>query len=374
MEKFKNKKVLMVSTTDNMIWQFLLPHIKYMEEQGATVECACAKTGFWFDELTSNGLVLHEISFARSPLNLKNFKGYKQLKALQKEKQYDIIYCQQPVGGVMGRLVAKKFKKPCIYVAHGFHFLKGGSKIKNLIFKTIEKHFAKHTTGLVTINNEDYDAAKNWKAKHVYKVNGIGVDLSKYKPNKDLDVAEFKNSLGFENDDFIITSIGELNENKNTYQILDVIKNIENKKIKYLIVGQGPLKEQMEEFIKTNQLEDRIKLVGFRKDIQNILTISNIYIMPSHREGLSRSMMEAMCFGLPVVASRIRGNTDLVGENEGGILCEKCDKEGYKNAILKIYESKELQKQYKNRNISFVKNFDTKIVLKQFKDIYEECL
>ena len=60
-------------------------------------------------------------------------------------------------------------------------------------------------------------------------------------------------------------------------------------------------------------------------------------------------MMEAMCFGLPVVASRIRGNTDLVGENEGGILCEKCDKEGYKNAILKIYESKDLQKQYKNR-------------------------
>jgi glycosyltransferase involved in cell wall biosynthesis len=75
-----------------------------------------------------------------------------------------------------------------------------------------------------------------------------------------------------------------------------------------------------------------------------------------------------------VVASRIRGNTDLVGENEGGILCEKCDKEGYKNAILKIYESKDLQKQYKNRNISFVKNFDTKIVLKQFEDIYEECL
>ena len=374
MEKFKNKKVLMVSTTDNMIWQFLVPHIKYMEENGATVECACAKTGFWFDELASNGLKLHEISFARSPLNPKNLKGYKQLKKLQKENQYDIIYCQQPVGGVMGRLVAKKFKKPCIYVAHGFHFLKGGSKIKNLIFKTIEKHFAKHTTALVTINNEDYEASKGWKAKHIYKVNGIGVDLSKYKPNTKLDTKAFKESLGFEKDDFIVTSIGELNENKNTYQILDVIKNIKNDKIKYLIVGQGPLKEQMEEFIKANNLENRIKLVGFRKDIQDILTISNVYIMPSHREGLSRSMMEAMCFGLPVVASRIRGNTDLVGENEGGILCEKCDKEAYKNAILQIFESKTLQKQYKDRNISFVKNFDIDIVLKQFEDIYEETL
>ena len=374
MDKFQNKKVLILATTDNMIWQFLLPHIKYMEENGATVECACAKTGFWFDELKTNGLTMHEIPFTRSPLSLKNANGYKLLKNLQKEHQFDLVYCQQPVGGVMGRLLAHKFKLPCIYVAHGFHFLKGNGKIKNLIFKTIEKTMAKHTTALVTINNEDYEASKNWNAKHIYKVNGIGVDLSKYKPNSKLDKDEFKQSLGFNKDDFIVTSIGELNENKNTYQILDVIKNIEDKKVKYLIVGQGPLKEQMEEFIKQNQLEDRIKMVGFRKDIQDILTISNIYIMPSHREGLSRSMMEAMCFGLPVVASRIRGNTDLVGNDEGGILCEKSDKDGYKNAILSIYNSKELQKQFRERNIEFIKQFDIKIVLKQFENIYNESI
>ena len=374
MSKFKGKKVLILSTTDNMIWQFLVPHIKYMEENGATIECACAKTGFWFDELANDGFVMHEIPISRNPLSIGNLKSFKLLKNLQKEKQYDIIYCQQPNSGVLGRSLAHKFKLPCIYVAHGFHFLKGNNPIKNFIFKSIEKCFAKKTTALITINNEDYEASKNWKAKHVYKINGIGIDVSKYQPNTKLDTEKFKNSLGFEKDDFIVTSIGELNKNKNTYQILDVIKNIENEKIKYLIVGQGPLDEQMQNFIKKHKLENRIKLAGFRKDIQDILTVSDIYIMPSHREGLSRSMMEAMSFGLPVVASRIRGNTELVGNNEGGILCEKCNKEEYKQAILKLYESEDLQKQFKKRNVEFIKNYDIKIVLRQLEEIYKEAL
>lgn len=374
MEKLKNKKVLILTTTDNMIWQFLIPHIKHMESLGATVECACAKTGFWFEELQKMGLILHEVKLARNPIHPKNLSGYKQLKKLFKEKQFNLIHCHQPVGGVMGRMLAKKFKVPCIYTAHGFHFFKGAPLKNRLIFKTIEKYCAKHTTSLVTINNEDFEACKNWKAKHKYKINGIGVDLSHYKADEGLNKAEFKESLGFNKNDFIVTSIGELNANKNTYQLFDVIKSIEDKKVKYLVVGQGPLKEQMEDFIKTNNLEDRIKMVGFRKDIQNILSVSNIYIMPSFREGLSRSMMEAMNFGLPVVASKIRGNTDLVGDNEGGMLCHPQDKEGFKNAILEIYNSKELQKQYKSRNIEFIKNFDINLVLKQMEEIYEETL
>lgn len=374
MSKFKGKKVLILSTTDNMIWQFLIPHIKYMEKNGAIVECACAKTGFWFDELANEGFVMHKIPISRNPLSFKNLKSLKLLKQLQKEKQYDIIYCQQPNSGVLGRTLAHKFKLPCIYVAHGFHFLKGNNPFKNLLFKSIEKCFARKTTALITINEEDYAASKDWKAKHVYKINGIGIDISKYQPNEKLDKDEFKKSLGFEKDDFIVTSIGELNKNKNTYQILDVIKNIDNEKIKYLIVGQGPLEKQMQAFIKKHSLENRIKLVGFRRDVQDILTVSDVYIMPSHREGLSRSMMEAMSFGLPVIASSIRGNTELVGNNEGGILCPKCDKEAYKQAILKIYESKDLQKQFKERNVEFIKKYDIKIVVKQLEEIYNEAL
>lgn len=369
----KNKKIMMLATTDNMIWQFLLPHIKYLQEQGNTVECICSKTGFWFDELRDKfGLTCHDVSLPRNPLHPSIFKGWKQLKKLQKQEHYDLVYCQQPVGGVMGRMIAKKFKIPCIYTAHGFHFFQGNSKIKNLIFRTIEKHYSKYTNALVTINQEDYNAAQKFKAKKVYKINGIGVDLSKYKVNMALNKSEFKKSLGLNEDDFVITSIGELNENKNTLRLIEVMAQIPEPKIKYLICGQGPLKDKYEESIKKYGLENRVKLLGFRTDIPDILTITDLYIMPSYREGLSKSMMEAMCYGLPIVASKIRGNVDLLGNNEGGILCNPTDDATYGEAIKHIYLDKKFAEKMGKRNKEFIKNFDIKVVLTQMEEIYRE--
>lgn len=369
----ENKKIMMLATTDNMIWQFLLPHIKYLQDKGNTVECVCARTGFWFDELQDKyRLKCHEINFQRNPIKPQNIKAYKQLKKLQKQENYDIIYCQQPVGGLMGRLLAKKFKIPCIYTAHGFHFYKGCPLTNKLIFKTVEQYCSKYTDILITINEEDYQNALRFKAKKVFKINGIGVDLSKYTPNKRLNKKKFRQEFGLNEDDFVVTSIGELNDNKNTFRLLEVIKNIDNPHIKYLVCGQGPLREKFEKYISDNNLQDRVKLLGFRKDIPDILTITDLYIMPSYREGLSKSMMEAMCYGLPVVASKIRGNIDLIGENEGGILCHPEDNNAFKDSIMKIYENKELRETLKTRNSEFIKNYDTSVVLKQLEEIYKE--
>ena len=94
--------------------------------------------------------------------------------------------------------------------------------------------------------------------------------------------------------------------------------------------------------------------------------------MPSYREGLSKSMMEAMCYGLPIVASKIRGNVDLVGENEGGILCTTIDNQAYADAITQIYSDKTLAKSMGKRNKEFIRNFDINVVLQQMEEIYKE--
>lgn len=369
--RMTNKKILVVTTTDNMIWQFLIPHIQHLQSLGNTVECVCAKTGFWFDELaTKYNFVMHEINFTRNPISLRNLKGFNSLCKLQKENNYNLIYCQQPVGGVMGRKLGKKFKLPVIYTAHGFHFFKGNNPLKNVIFKTIEKHYAKYTTALITINEEDFQACQNWKAKQKFKINGIGVDLTKYKVPENFDKKKFREEIGFNENDFIVTSIGELNKNKNTLMLLEVFKNIKNENIKYLICGQGPLKKEYEKYIAENNLQNRVKMVGFRKDIPNILSATDLYIMPSFREGLSKSMMEAMCFGLPVVASKIRGNIDLLGTEEGGLLCNPKNNEKFNFAIENLFNSPKLCRQFGERNTEFVKNFDINVVLKQMEKIY----
>lgn len=370
--ELNGKKILVVCTTDNMIWQFLLPSINMMSEMGAEVHCACNETGFWFEELqTKNGLIMHKMPFERSPFKPSNLKAYKALKALVKEQKYDLIYCHQPVGGVMGRLVAKKFQIPVIYVAHGFHFYKGCPK-KNLLFKWIESYCAKFTTALVTMNEEDYQASLKMKAKKKYKINGIGLDLTKYKKDETFNKQEFRKTLGLEKDDFVLLSVGELNENKNTLRLIDAVKGVDNEKVKYLICGQGPLEEDYKKKIAELGLENQVKLLGFRKDIPEILSSVDCFMMPSYREGLSKAMMEAMAYGLPVIASKIRGNVDLLGDNEGGILVSPNDTNGFSEAIELILSDNALKEAFKRRNEEFIQNFANSKVLEQIKDIIKE--
>ena len=369
----KNKKVLVVATTDDMIGRFMIPHIQEMQRLGAEVFVACRNTGDFFEETkNATSCEMFDVSFTRFPFTLKNMKGYKKLKKIVKEFKPDLINCLQPVGGVMGRLVSKKFKLPCLYTAHGFHFYKGAPLKNKLIYKTIEKWCSKHTTSLVTMNEEDYQAALKMKAKKVYKINGIGVDFSKYKVDKDFDKQGFKKELGLEEDDFVVASVGELNKNKNTLRLVDAMSKIENKKIKYLICGEGPLHQKYQDKIEKLGLTDNVKMLGFRRDIPKILNCVDLYVMPSFREGLSKSMMEAMAYGLPVVASAIRGNVDLLGKEEGGLLLSPKDTDGFANAFEKLAEDKQLCKKFGERNKTYVQDYSIEKVKAQMEKIYKE--
>ena len=377
----KNKKVLVVTTTDNMIWQFVIPHIEMFTKQGAKVDCACAKTGFFYDELVEKyNLNVFNINFTRFPFTLKNYKARKELIKLCEKNKYDLIYCHQPVGGVMGRMMGKKFKTKVIYFAHGFHFFKGCPIQNKILYKTIEKHYSKYTDSLITINQEDYEASKKMHAKENYKVNGVGIDFNKYSKDPDFDEKKLKKEIGIKNSDFIVTSIGELNKNKNTLSLLDSMKYLkeyfakENKdfNIKYLICGQGKLKPEYEQKIKEYNLEENVKMLGFKSDIQKYIQILDVFIMPSHREGLPKTIMECMSFGKPIICSNIRGCRDLVGDNEGGILCEPTNSQEFAEAILKLYNNKDLVEKYSKRNLKEIKKYSLENVLKQIKEIVEE--
>lgn len=117
-----SKQILVVCTTDSMIWNFLRPHIENLQAQGCQVECACSRTGFFFEELRQKGLCLHELPFTRQPFHQENIKAVKELIRLIKQKEYDLIFCHEPVGGAAGGVAGLMTHTRCIYMAHGFHF------------------------------------------------------------------------------------------------------------------------------------------------------------------------------------------------------------------------------------------------------------
>ena len=351
----QNKKILIVTTSDDFIDRFLLPHIKYLEDAGNVVECACNESGFWFKEMEKKGLVLHKIDFPRNPLSTKLIKARKSLFNLVKQNKYDLIICHQPVGGVMGRMVGHKYKIPVIYVAHGFHFFKGCPK-KNLVYKAVEKHYSRYTDALVTMNEEDYQSALKFKAKRVYKINGIGFDENVYKRSSLEDCNKLKQELNIEDKYFVCVSIGELNDNKNHIAVLKAIAQM----------------EEYQNFINENNLQNVVSLLGFRKDIPTILSVANCFIMSSLREGLPRSIMEAEVLGLPCIVSDIRGCRDLVTDGKGGFVIDFSNTDLVTTKINTLKEDKNLCDSFGKFNQEFIKDYTLQVVLQQMKKIYEE--
>jgi len=372
--KMKNKKIVMIATTDNMIWQFLIPHIKHLEELGNTVECVCAKTGFWFDELREKfGFTMHEMNFARNPITPKNLKSYKQLVKLQKERNYNLIYCQQPVGGLMGRLLARKFKIPCIYTAHGFHFYKGCPLKNKLIYKTVEKCLSKYTDALITINEEDYVSAKKMKAKRVYKINGIGIDTSKNK-FQDLNEDKFKFLSGLTPEDKVILTVSEMNKNKNYETMLKSMKLIieKNKNVKFVALGTGVWEDKIKEMSRNLGIDKNCLFMGYRQDVWKFLQVADVFIHASHREGLTLSVLEAMSFGLPCVVSNVRGNRDLIQDGKGGYVVEPSDAKTFAEKINEILENPTLAQEFGKFNKQQSEKYKVEEVKKQLEVIYKD--
>ena len=312
--------------------------------------------------------------------NIFSFKdnkiAYKNLMHILKNNDIDVIHCNTPVGGLIGRLCGKKrHTRKIIYTAHGFHFYKGNSKIKNFIFKTAEKIMAKWTDAIITMNKEDYENAKKFKLRkngHVYFVHGVGIDLSKFSTIVYDD--SLREMLGFKNDDILLISAGDLVPRKNYSVAIKAVAKLNNNKVHYLICGIGPEKDHLIQLAKNLNVEKQIHFLGYRNDILKLMKISNIFIFTTLQEGLPRSLMEAMASGLPCVVSKIRGNVDLIENGVNGFLCNPNNPIEFSNAISILIENHQLMLQMKEENLNSIKNFSVEIVKKEIENIYKEVL
>lgn len=368
----QNKKVLFTATVvKTHINVFHMPYLKWFKEQGYELHVA-AKNDFVNEPcIIPNCDKFYDINFARFPFSEANIKAYMQLKKIIMENNYDIIHCHTPVAGVLTRLAARNCKNTTvIYTAHGFHFFKGAPLLNWLIYYPLERFCAKFTDKLITINKEDYERAKQFSLRKngkVYYVPGVGIDLEKIQ-NIKVDIKQKKKELGIPEKVPVLLSVGELNKNKNHGIVLQALSNLTDKKFIYLICGRGGLQTELEKKVKEYKLSNKVKLLGYRKDVIEILKISDFFIFPSKREGLPVSILEAMACDLPVIASNVRGNRDLIDKEN---LFEPDDIEVLIKILktkLKDFENGKLQKvQYKN-----LEQYSLKNVLKQMAEIYKE--
>ncbi|WAW14157.1 glycosyltransferase [Peptostreptococcus equinus] len=306
-----------------------------------------------------------------------NLIAYKNLKQVLKNNNVEVIHCNTPVGGMIGRLAGKRYKiNKVIYTAHGFHFFKGAPIFNRTILKWAEQLMAHWTDAIITMNEEDYKNAKKFKLKKdgkVYKVHGVGITLDDFKDIK-VDEILLRKQLGLSIDDIICISAGDLVKGKNYRTAIDAISKTQNKDIHYLICGVGPEREELENFALKKNVQSRVHFLGFRTDVKELMKISNIFIFTTMREGMPRSLMEAMAAGLPCIVSKVRGNVDLLENNMGGYLIDACDTNNLAILIDKLSANLDLRVKMGDYNLESIKEYDIRVVNNEIKEIYNEVL
>lgn len=372
------KKVLFAATVvKTHIMEFHIPYLKMFQDMGWETAVA-ARNDYENPEdcVIPHCDAYYDIPFERQPWKIGNIAAYRQMKQLIDRENYAIIHCHTPMGAMIARLAAMGARRKgtkVLYTAHGFHFYKGASPVHWLLYYPVEWVLAHVTDVLITMNQEDHALAKHkMHAKRIEYIPGVGIETSRFRAGT-TGREEKRRELGFAQGDFLILTVAEMTKNKNHSTVLKALALLKDREefasMRYLICGRGENEQNLRQEARELGIENHVVFLGYRHDVPDLLRCSDLFAFMSFREGLPVALMEAMSSGMPVICSRIRGNTDLVENGVEGMIAENTPR-SVAEGILELYRDEEKRQCYGAAAAEKVKQFDAENVHRIMKDIY----
>lgn len=380
------KKVLMVATVPSMIGQFNMDNIRILRDLGYEVDVAAnfRDTSIWPADrmvmfkrgLDEQNIQQFQIDFSRSFFNIKeHVKSYRESKRLLESRRYKFVHTHTPIASAIMRVAAHVTKTKCVYTAHGFHFYAGAPMINWLVFYPIERILSRWTDVLITVNKEDFRrASKSFHAGKTIHIPGVGVETAKFEACE-INRHDKRESIGINDGDFMLLSVGELNANKNQRVVIEALGRMKQegdlKNTVYAIVGKGDLETALSELIAQNGLEENVRMLGYRSDVDELCKAADCFVHTSIREGLGIAPLEAMASGLPLISSRANGIKEYTEDGVSGCCVDPKDVDGMVSAIRKMRDDEEFRHKcgFNNRRTS--KTYDIERSKAIMKVVYE---
>ena len=325
----KSLKICQLCAVDFTLEKFLLPLIDGMHGRGWEVHSVCS-SGPSTEKLRSRGYVVHDIKISRSLNPLSAVISVAKLIKLFRKERYDVVHVHTPVAALVGRLAAFLCRVPLIvYTAHGFYFHDGMPKWKSRFFIFLERLAGFATDLIFTQSAEDARVAIQEKILPEESILAIGngVSVARFSPELTTTSSKIRSSLGIPEDAFVVGLIGRLVREKGIVDFLEAAKIVagKDKKIWFLLVGDRLSSDHADDVIRElaqaqKDLQGRLVHVGLRNDIPEMISVMNLFCLPSWREGMPRTIIEAMMMSKPVVATNIRGSREEVVHGMTGLL------------------------------------------------------
>ena len=342
-------KVLQVSASDITVSKLLLPLVDRLSEDGYSVSAACAD-GRFARELSGKGYVVHTLPMTRSVAPLAIMRSTWALYRLIRRERYDVVHVHTPVAAAVGRIAATMAGTPIVlYTAHGFYFHDGMAPWAARITRCAERVLGHMTDFLFTQSAEDAQTAILEKISSAQKVTWIsnGVDLDRFAP---VDSAEAERQMyGLEPHERVVGFVGRLVREKGIMELLDAM-SLASEQIPglvLLVAGDNATAGDRDQatqkiidgYLKSRDLRFRIVFTGFIDNVESMMRAIDVFTLPSYREGMPRSIIEAMATGKPVVATDIRGCREEVLDGQTGYLVPAGDSASLARRLVNVLAS-----------------------------------
>lgn len=299
----------------------------------------------------AEGVELKSIDMTRQITIIKDLKALIEIYKYFKNQKPDIVYTFTPKAGLLGMMASFLSRVPVrIHNVVGMPLMEATGK-KFILLKFIERltyffstNLFCNSFGLKKFINENL-TKKDVKVIAQGSINGVDTEF--FKNTKTLDEKELiRDKFKIDKKDFVITFVGRIVKDKGINELIEAFVALSKKynNLKLLLVGDyeehlNPIKNENKILIDSL---DSIITVGFQNDIRDFLSITDLFVLPSYREGLPNSLIEAGSFGIPLLATNINGCNEIIDDCITGILVEKKSAKKLEEAIDKLLEDKEL--------------------------------
>ena len=378
------KKVCFITTISSTISSFILEFAKFMHENGDyDITFICDKDEDFGKNLPN---YIHYIPVEmKRGISIGGLKACAQMYKIFKNNQFDLIQYSTPNASLYASLAGWLAGIPVrLYCQWGLVFV-GFDGIKRKIFKLEEKLVCTLSTwiepdsrGNLNFCHEQKLYPEN-KGSVIHKGSASGVSLEKFDiSQKEIFKNEIRNKYYIPDDAFVYGFVGRITGDKGINELLYATKNILNiySNIYVLLIGGIDKEESVDsnlyDWSKSNS---HVIYCGSTNKVQRYMAAMDCYVMPSYREGFGLTVVEAGAMGIPVICTNIPGPTDAIRNEENGLIIEKKDEEGLKNAILRLYTNSELCKELGQAGYKSVKeNYEQNNLFKYILEDRENLL
>ena len=346
--------VLVVCAVDATAWLLLGNQIRAMRERGWDVTVACTD-GPLLQRLASDGIHIYPVHISRAIAPLTNLRAVLRLYRLLRSRSFDVVHVHTPVASLVGRLAARLAHVPLIlYTAHGFYFHEHMNPRERFFHVHLERWFGKFTDFLLTQSSEDAATAIAEGIMPAARVEAIGngVVISSFASVRRSMVEDWRQRLELPRESVVVGTVGRLVAEKGYREFFQAASQVAASypSTMFLIVGdvasgdRDPFGAAITKMLASDSnLSGRVRFSGFTEDVPPLMQLIDIFVLASYREGMPRSIIEAMAAGKPVVASDIRGCREEVVDGITGFLVPVGDASALAGRIEELVKDPKLR-------------------------------